>query len=203
MTELTIIGVTYYHGLKLDLFVESVLLQTSPDWCLRVYHDGPGDDAYKKTTDRFLDVGSEKRLSFSTSKERFNDYGHSLREWGLRYVDSEYVNFQNCDNYLMPRMVEILLAQATRQDLDLLVFPIVHNYPNVNFRNDPPYSVLDVRPALYCCDAGSFIIRTKIAKEVGWNSKAYAADGIFIEEVMKSGLVKKWSKCPSILMVHN
>ena len=53
-------------------------------------------------------------------------------------------------------------------------------------------------------DWSNFALKTHIAKKVGINYfTSYIADGLFIEDVIKSGLVKKKVKLNRILNIKN
>jgi hypothetical protein len=198
----TVVGYEYQH--EWEMFINCLLLQTDSRWKCQLINDGP-DSVAKRICSKYVKLYPDK-FEFLTTKERINDWGHSLRSLGLGMADTKYWSTQNADNYLIPTFVEYVLSEfehfsTNRKIPDMVIFPCVHNYPNINNRGDPPYTVLNVSPRRNRCDAGSFVMRTEIAQSVGWNHTFNEADGAFIEDVMK--LKPVVSTLPNILMVHN
>lgn len=201
-----IIGVTYNHGRKLDIFLASVLEQTDSNLITcSIYHDGPPTpethEQFKKWDLEF----ERERVSFNASycEDRRNDFGHSLRAWGLEKAGQEFVNFQNCDNYLTPRFVELLLTEAKEKQLDFVYCDILHSYANTGDGGKGPYNVLPSRPAINYMDIANFAVKTDWAKQVGFNHRVSYADGLFVEELMQRAQGRKIGKVESCLVVHN
>lgn len=218
---LTIIACTYGHSIhQLRIFLDSLMVQTDPRWVCYLLHDGPpAGDINRLICDEYYETGyhgqsfwDEKtgelswikplKIHIKYSKERKNQFGHDLREWGLNeFANTKYLMFQNADNYLIPKAVEGILKTMEPHNLDLCLFNILHNYAG-HLWGDPDYVVLDTKPQTNYCDIGSFAIKTELAKKVGFPWRMSHADGVFIEEVMRHKPVTgKISK--SVLMVHN
>lgn len=204
--KITFTVVGYEYTYEWELFINCLLLQTDSRWQCQLINDGP-DDIAKKICSKYVRLYPDK-FKFFTSEQRINDWGHSLRNLGLNMANTKYWSTQNADNYLMPTFVEYVLSEFENSNkngkpIDIVLFPCVHNYANINNRLDPPYSVLDVSPQKNRCDAGSFVMRTEIAQTVGWNHTFNEADGAFIEDIMSLRPAPIVSTLPNIIMVHN
>ena len=198
---LTITVVGYHYVSEWEVFINSLLLQTDDRWRCDIWNDGP-DSIAEKICMKYVDQYPE-HFTFRCTPTRFNDWGHSMRMLGLAETDTKYWATQNADNYLMPTYVEYTLTALENENLDLVIFPCVHNYPNVNGRQAPPYMVLDVAPRKNRCDAGTMVLKTRLAQKVGWNHTVEIADGLFIDEIMQTRPSPKVQTLPNILMVHN
>jgi hypothetical protein len=187
-----------------------------------VWHDGKGSFSYLAWMEAFR---HSPNVSFHQSEERQHDvgvdpsayehkhavccdvrrykpelrgygWGHYNRARALETVDTEWVWFQNADNQVIPRAVEVLnnfIEQVP--DADCIVWPILHNY-----RNYEPF--LD---GFGNCqtDMSQFIVKTDLAKAVGFNHRCFIADGIFLEELKAYKPDLKVYKQPIILGIHN
>ena len=88
----------HYDGAITDeLFIEgmdSIESQTFKDFEVLIYHDGPLSrplpDLSKYTFD----------YKFRETKTRYNDWGHSLRDLGIKEATGEYIVHFNPDNIL-------------------------------------------------------------------------------------------------------
>lgn len=177
-------------------------------WVAQLINDG-ADPVARRVCMPYIERYPD-RLVYLETKDRFNDWGHTLRILGLARTTTPWWCTQNADNYLMPGMVDLVLGQAEQNLLTpmgpltphVVLFDVVHNYANVNDRKDPPYSVLEVEARRNRCDAGSFIVDTAFAQQVEWRSLASDADGHFITDLVRAHA--RVSKVPgSILMAHN
>lgn len=204
MASLTVICTTYGHSKpQLEVTINSLLCQTSPNWKLWIVHDGPNEEVRG-----WVEAYVDPRIKYWESETRTGFWGHYNRRWLLDFVDTDYVTFSNADNYHSPVYVEWMTQIAEQRNLDILLTPIVHNYPNVNGPGDPPYSVLDARFGLNGVDFMSFIIKTSVLQEVGFNHPEFTgADGMIIEDCKKKFAEQnrelRWDKLRSVLGVHN
>ena len=196
MLTFTVVGYKYRY--EWHCFINSLLLQTDDRWFCQLYNDGP-DPVARDICESYIDQFPDK-FTYTESPKRARKFGHNMRRDGLSKTVSKYWSTQNADNYLMPVFVDYTIS-ALEKGNDLVVFPCVHNYANVDLNGSPPYSVLDTYPKRLKCDAGSFVISTERAQRVGWKSLENVADGIFIDSVMKND--PHWTKLPNVLMVHN
>lgn len=133
MPRFTVV-VIYYQGVHTDeIFVRgvgSVLGQSFRDVEVLIYHDGP----LLRAVPEVNGVVPEVRAT----EVRKNDWGHSLRDRGIREGTGEYVVLFNADNVLYPQCLEVLdrearlaprlLMNGQAVDTDnILVFGIVYH----------------------------------------------------------------------------
>lgn len=196
MITFTAVGYGYEH--EWEVFINSLLLQTNNRWFCQLWNDGP-DPIARAICTSYVEKYPNK-FSYQENPKRRNKFGHDMRMRGLNSVATRYWSTQNVDNYLVPVFVEFTLAELEK-GADLVVFPCVHNYANVDLKGCPPYSVLDTYPRKLQCDAGSFVVDAVLAKSVGWPSLQNTSDGDFINAIMERE--PSWSKLSNVLMVHN
>lgn len=202
---ITVVGYGMVH--EWHQIINALLLQTDDRWVAQLINDGP-DRGAEAICSTYVDAYPD-RLAYLETRIRLNDWGHTLRAIGLAHTHTEWWATQNADNYVCPRYVEMTLAAGDEHHpdaadpTDMVIFPIVHNYTNVNNRKDPAYSVLEVAPRRNRCDAGSLIVRTTLATQIGWPSLAKNSDGDFIEALMKTRPIPKVATLPNVLVVHN
>jgi hypothetical protein len=84
---LHVIAVAHERLPELRVFVQSWINQTSSDWSLTVIHDG--------YCQGFIDLMSEENyrhpsIKYFCTQGRYNDYGHSLRDEGLKQATGMY-----------------------------------------------------------------------------------------------------------------
>lgn len=199
MKLLTITTVGYGYTWEWEVFCGSLILQTDERWFCQLINDGP-DPMARAICQRYVKEFPDN-FSYQETPKRFNDYGHSLRAIGLAEAETPYWCTQNADNYLVPRFVELTMEAMQTRGWDFCIFPCVHNYENVNGGGEPPYTVLKVQPRTHRCDAGSMVLLTELAQQVGWNHRHETADGSFITEVMLKH--PKVGRLDNVLMVHN
>lgn len=192
--ELTITVVGFGYEAEWHIMINSLLAQTDDRWVAHLINDGPD-----KTARKVCESYPDPRLTYIETPERINDWGHSLRVLGLSLAETPLWATQNADNYVVPRYVELTVEAAAHADL--VIFPCVHSYENVNRRGDPPYTVLNVAPRRNRCDAGTIVARTSLAQGVGWRSLDKNSDGDFIEDLMATA--PRLATLPNVLMVHN
>src|SRR5687768_14120246 len=93
------IVVVHYQGtVPHDIFlrgIESLRSQTFRDHEILVYHDGP-----------LLEPDVATPVPIRPTEKRFNDWGHSLRDIGIREARGEYILHFNADNILYPVALE-------------------------------------------------------------------------------------------------
>ncbi len=168
--------VPHYQGsISHDQFLRgmrSLLDQSCQDFEILCYHDGP-----------LIEPGIVSPVEIEATANRFNDWGHSLRDMGIRAARGEYILHFNPDNVLYPDALEVL----SRGTADLLVFPVKmmglerngHLVYYSQPRNYQKFQVLDGRP-LVCSnvDCMQVVMKRQRWLEVGgWFDKREASDG--------------------------
>jgi hypothetical protein len=191
-----IICVTYGQNEILKCFINSIKSQTDNRWRLFIIHDGINTE---------LKIDLEKnnylvkdKILFIEYPERTQNYGHLLRNWGLKnLVTSEYVMITNGDNYYTPNMVKEVLSRHE----DFIYFNCIHSHKTKNNNNQTDYGFLDAKLVRGWIDIGSAVLKSSIAKKVGFNSVEFHADWVFFEQVFK--LKPTTFKINKTLFVHN
>lgn len=204
--KLEILCVAFQRPAPLMSQLWSLACQTRQDFSIRIIHDGPPPSDVSRLIQDFQDQNPAITLRMGFSQERFGDWGHSLREIGLRESSSEYLLITNDDNYYAPQFVEKMLPPL-ELGADIAYCNMIHSHPT-RFR-DPgsvwpkklSYRPMLTRPRLNRIDIGGFVFRTKLGQRVGFQDKSFAADGIFLEEMKRHGA--KLAKVPDYLFVHN
>jgi hypothetical protein len=201
-----IIAVTYDHGFKLKCFVDSIRSQSSDNWRLHIIHDGKGD-LYEETKKDLQENGylDHESIFLSATDKRYNDYGHSLRNFGINNCisNSEYTVITNCDNYYVPEWISLINNQII-QDPDFIVWDCVHNHiGNGQFDRLYPYGLCTSRLKEGAIDMGSAAIKTEIVKKVKFKYKNFNGDWDYFSDCLTFCDKQKVIKIPSILFVHN
>jgi len=203
---INIIAVTYDHGYKLKCFIDSIRSQTADNWRLHIIHDGEGE-LYDSTKKDLIKNGylDHPNIIFSATKERYNDYGHSLRKLGLKNpaFKSDYTVITNCDNYYVPEWISFLNI-LIHDDCDFIIWDCVHDHSgNTAFDRIQPYGLCDSKLKEGSIDMGAVAIKTSIAEKTGFNSKKFNADWEYFDQCLNSCREDKIKKIPCILFVHN
>lgn len=184
-----IVAVTFNHGHRLKCFIESILSQTSNNYNLFVIHDGP-DESFRRLEYPNVHLIEHPHRTF--------DYGHHLRDWALQnVVKSEYVLITNGDNYYTPTMVE----EVSKRNEDMIYFDFIHHHDNPRNENKSTYGLLKSKLENSFIDMGSVVVRSSLAKQVGFKSLEMGADWIYFNEILK--LNPSIYKINKVLFVHN
>ena len=206
--EFEVIAVAYKRFGELKVFVQSWINQTEKNWKLHVIHDGESKN-FIKIMEEFRNNNPEQ-ISFQCTDIRYNDYGHSLREMGLKNATGDYVLLTNADNYYIPETVKFLnveIDKAESDKPDVLMFDMVHSHKNPGKQKKPSYSYFKVSFQRKYIDMGAAIVSTELAQKAGFDDKSYAADASYFEAVSKakkqSGKKLAVLKIPRVLLVHN
>lgn len=118
--------VPHYDGAINDTdFIRGMLSlksQTFTDFEVLLYHDGP-------TSRPIPDVGLPNVTTVVTDK-RYNDWGHSLRDMGIKAAKGDYIVHFNPDNILYHYALQHLYEKSTefihfQPTNEILVFPIM------------------------------------------------------------------------------
>lgn len=116
----------------------------------------------------------------------------------MSFADDDFVLLTNDDNYYCPIFVKSVLAAATRI-VGMVYCNMLHNYDSYQ------KSMIDTDLKINHIDMGAFIVRGKIAQEVGFNSLKFEADGIFAEACRDYCNANGYRivKLDNILFIHN
>jgi hypothetical protein len=201
--KIHVIAVAYQKFGQLKVFVQSWLNQSQDNWILTVIHDGPNDEFDLIMTD-YKQRMPEKILFFNT-ENRFNDYGHSLRDLGLKSIKGDYILLTNADNYFIPRAVEFVNEVFITHSPDVVIFDMVHSHELPGGRNLPAYSFFETSFERNSIDMSAAIVKSYLAEKAGFRDKTFAGDATYFEDVMKAKFPEHLSfvKIRRILFVHN
>lgn len=194
--------------LLVDGYISSFLRQTRTDTKLTIIHDGPDEETRFYVEDWIHRYGTGDQIVYLESETRTHQankglgYGHPNRAWGLNLTTEKYFRSDNLDNYLVPKAFELMLATIEDNNLDIVASDTLHNYACLLW-GGPLYEVLRVEFRLNAIDVMSFIVRTDMAKKVGWNDYTTGGDGVFITELFRTFPNIRASKIPNVVFVHN
>ena len=188
--------VVHYQGVNSqEVFlrgIASLQAQTLQDFEIVCYHDGP-----------LLDPTMDFPVPIIASEQRHNDWGHSLRDRGIREASGDYILHFNADNVLFPNALEEIakeiarpprLFDRQRQPLDsndIIIFPI-QMWGLVKFREftvqmkgkrDFYLTMTGMPPQQLNIDCMQLVMKRELwLAEGGWHDKREASDGIMYEE---------------------
>ena len=163
-----------------------------------LFHDGPKQASYENELD-------QKELSaihsITVTEQRFNDWGHTLRDKGIRQAKGEYIVHLNADNVLYSTALERLIYHADKQ-----YPPIFDSTGNIKNNNHILIFCLYMKGVVFCNgsfsrrpgeeDTYSIILtgmptkfrnidcmqlimkRSYWLKENGWHNRSRNSDGI-------------------------
>lgn len=202
MKSIHVISVAFEKFGEMKVFVQSMLNQTKNNWLLTIIHDGPNDKFSKIMSEYKKEA--PKNINFFSTQQRFNDYGHSLREIGLKEVSGDYVLLTNADNYFIPKAIEYL-TEAVEKTPDVVLFDMVHSHNMPGGRQLPSYSFFQTAYERNSIDVSSAIVESSLAKKAGFRDKTFAGDASYFEDILKvkGGLGLSVIKIPRVLFVHN
>lgn len=169
--KLQVLCVAYGRSIELMELCISFLRQTNPNWELTIMYDGP----VPKQIQDVMALFGDERIHFTHSETRNGLWGHPNRKTLLEALkcDSEdFVLLTNDDNVYVPVFVNVMLG-ATK-DSGIVMCDTLHSYTGY---------LPHVSELRECgIDMGAFIVRSDIAKEVGFNHTHFSADGKYAEE---------------------
>jgi len=183
---------TYNRTDHLMCIINSIKAQRSDMWKVHVVADCPPEGTLDKIIEFFKD---DERIKFTILPERYNDWGHTPRNYGLEHATEEWVVMTGEDNYYMPVFVDNFL-DAVDDDTHFVFCNMVHNW------TDYQYYAVDCAPSYGRIDIGNFMSRRKYANQLKLRTDIAQSDYLFVEEYLNKfkGTIKK---VPKYLYVHN
>ena len=179
--------VPHYDGVISDKVLcqglDSLSQSTFKDFEVLIYHDGPISRPFPKIS------GYNLNYKYKETKKRYNDWGHSLRDLGIKEARGEYIVHFNPDNLLDPHA----LQEIAKLDDDIIICPVVleGTYRKgsmlVRTHKEENRVLLDGFPPVHQnIDAFQLVMKTQIwRKEGGWYNKTEQGDGIMYQEFCK------------------
>lgn len=198
---ITVVIVSYRQPVQLKILLLSLACQTLQNFDVIVLHDGP--DAATSAAVDSLRSEHLSRIRYYESSDRFNDYGHSLRDIGITMAAGEYILITNGDNYYSPRLMEFVTEAIERENWDIVMWDMVHSHPGAGGRNLGAYAPFGTLPLPRRMDMGCFVVKTKLAKQVGFADKGFAGDATYLMDVIEAQPRTRVGKIPRTLLMHN
>jgi glycosyltransferase involved in cell wall biosynthesis len=182
---------TWKRPEKLKLMLQSLIVQTNPNWTAHVIIDGLTND-YFQVKEMYQ---NEERVRFSHLESNYNDWGHSGRNYGLDNSKEEWIVMTGDDNYYVPTFVQNFL-DVTRSTVDFVYCDMVHDMKRDEYQPIPS------KLQLGWIDIGNFMVRKSIVDDLRLNTKSYQADFEFVDYIQKHK-TKRILKINKVLYVHN
>jgi hypothetical protein len=183
--------VVHYQGVNThEVFlrgIRSLQAQTFRDFEILCFHDGP-----------LLDESVQFPIPVTCTERRFNDWGHSLRDMGIRQAKGDYILHFNADNVLLPIALEEIAKEIRRAPRltddrkqpmdtdDIIIFPVrmwglmkFRAYSNQLRVPADFYLILTGQPPiLFNIDCMQLVMKRKLwLAEGGWHDKREWGDG--------------------------
>lgn len=177
------------------ILVPALQLQGHEDWQLLLVHDGPNRQGLSERLRKLADP----RVRYYETAERINDWGHSLRALALENIaeepiEGDYVVITNGDNYYCPGFTEQMLA-AFDDDAVGVYCRMSHSHRR--------WALVESRLDFQFIDCGCVMTRRSAVLEVGWQSRAFEADWVFISDLVARYGQARFRKLETVLFVHN
>ena len=174
------------------ILADSLRLQTHENWTLHLIHDGP----------QFAPIRNgewcrDDRVDISSSPERFNDWGHSLRAAAVVPDAADFVVHTNADNYYVPAFLQEMLAAANGHAGSYCDMIHSHVFPP----QTKPYHLRQSRMKCNWIDCGALMVRADLAISTPWISRRFAADWDWIAALLQK--TTDFVHVPLPLFVHN
>jgi len=196
--------VPYHHSVvsvdEVNILLTSLKNQTFKDFEIILIHDGPHPEKDK------LDLSG---VRYFETKERLNDWGHTLRDIGISISEGQYIIHLNCDNLLYENALERLHELSEREvefghtygghrfdSKDILIFPIIlhgqttdglHLFRDKN--SDKKLILTGYPPQTDFIDCMQLVMkRSKWNYYGGWYDKSFASDGAMYSRFVRENL---------------
>jgi hypothetical protein len=199
--EITIVCVSYKRYELAPILILCLLAQTRKNFKILMLHDGP-DEIMEEIFFKF----KEKHpgiFDYYFSPERYNDYGHSLRDIGIKMADTEYILITNDDNYYCPDFLEIMFNAISQTGASIAMCDMVHGHNFPGGRKQLRHTFFETFPQINSVDMGCFIAKTSFSKQVGFRDKSYAGDATYFQDLINVAQGAIFVKIPQVLFYHN
>lgn len=180
---------TYNRIVPLKSMLLSLLAQTHPDWVAHVVIDNPEDVENVQLVQSLMD----KRIMWSKMNIRYNNFGHTPREYGKQQSSAQYVVMTGDDNYYTPNFVKEI-ALASNNNPGMIYWDMVHSHYD--------YAYFQCEPANGRIDMGAFATRRDLAQQIELGVR-YDADGWFVNKFREMFPDEPIVKINKVLFVHN
>lgn len=193
MSKIEFIIPTYNRTDFLMCTINSIMAQRSDKWFIHVVADCPPEGTLDKIMNYFE---GDERIKFTILPERYNDWGHTPRNYGLEHAKEDWVIMTGEDNYYTPVFVDHFLDAVTPKT-HFVYCDMIHNWTNYQ------YHYIKCQPKWGSIDIGNFMVRRKNANQMRLDPKVEQADGLFVETYLQKFPDGKVQYVPKPLYVHN
>lgn len=194
--KFSIIITAYNRFNQLKCLIYSLSSQTFSDYEIIIIHDG-WNPLFRNW---FQSVDSPSKIRYYETPVRHNDWGMSLRNYGLTLAKGQYIINTNDDNYYVPIWLEeINNILTTNPHCNFVYYDMVTNHNNIESHNHKDYGLFVPQLRHSYIDMGQFVIHRDLIIDYKFESVA-PADGVFIEYI-KDKLNPVY--IDKILFVHN
>jgi glycosyltransferase involved in cell wall biosynthesis len=193
MSKIEFVIPTYERTDHLMCTISSIRAQRSKKWKIHVVADCPPEGTLDKIIEYFKD---DDRIKFTILPQRYNDWGHTPRNYGLEHATEDWIVMTGEDNYYAPVFVDNML-EVINPNCHFVFCNMVHNWTNHQ------YFPIDCAPKWGKIDIGNFMVKREYAQQMRLDPTNMQADGIFVEEYIKRFPLKDVIKVNKFLYVHN
>lgn len=155
--------------------VDSILSQTFRDFEVVFVHNGLKQKPYEEE----FDLSGIEKVKTMYIKERFDDWGNTSRNYGLRIATGEYILHFNIDNLLYPNCLERVNELLEKDNIrkEMVIFTIIHHNNDEQILTGNPVRFQHI-------DCLQVIASRKAWESIGfWHRKEYEADGYLYVEL--------------------
>ena len=198
MPLFSVVVVHFQGTVPHDIFcrgIASLHAQTFKDFEILAYHDGP-----------LLDPAVAMPVPVRCTERRHNDWGHSLRDRGIREAAGDYIVHFNADNLLYPEALATIAAEIAREPRildqngrvydtnDIIIFPILMHglikfrqwTMQMKKRQDFYVILTGIPPAVQFIDCMQLVMKRELwLREGGWYDKRELGDGHMYEQFVQ------------------
>ena len=185
---------TYNRTEHLFTIVCSLLAQTNPNWKIHIVGDNIPNDNLERLHS-FLNLINDDRIKFTNLPDRYNDWGHTPRNYGVEHATEEWMIMTGEDNYYVPTFVDNMLRMG--KDKHFVFCLMVHNWTDDN------YIPIDCKVEYGKIDIGCFMVKTNMGKKIKLDTTFAQSDWKYIEDYFKKYPASKVGKVNKVLYVHN
>ena len=185
---------TYSRTEHLFTIVCSLLSQSNPNWKAHIVGDCVPNDNLERIHS-FLNVINDDRIKFTNLPDRYNDWGHTPRNYGLEHSTEEWTIMTGEDNYYVPTFVDNMLKMS--KDKHFIFCQMVHNWVDDN------YIPINCKVEYGQIDIGCYMFKTNMGKKIKLDTTFAQSDYKFITDFSSKYPLAKFGKVEKILYVHN
>jgi len=207
--------IPYHHTVAnssdINKLLESIDEQTFKDFEVLLIHDGPNPEA----SDLKTSVTYTYKLEYIETKYRYDDWGHSLRDMGIKSSNGEYLLFLNCDNIFYSDGLAVINDCIEKEDpygytygdykwnsKDIVIFPIKLIGQTTDgfhlFRSEDDLEtemiLTGYPPQVNYIDCMQLVMsKAKWDYYGGWYNKSFAADGEMYPRFVQENLGARYA----------